>query len=142
MNQREEILRAWNRYSATAYHSPQFDKAQAFFQLVSDRQNACWDELEVEFRRNYYDAFDEIVGVLMSTNDPLIIYNCVRLADASNPKEANALKNFIRQADPQKHEVSLAALAAVPAMQTELLNKQQLPASVRTVLGEKGASPT
>ena len=42
MNQRQEILQAWNRYSATAYRSPQFQKAQAFFQMMQQRPARVW----------------------------------------------------------------------------------------------------
>lgn len=135
MNQREEIAKSWNRYSATAYRSPQFLKAQQFFDMVDARTDLCWDDLAAEFRKNYYDAFDPIINVLMATNDPLIMHNAVRLADLSNPQEANAAKTFIRSCDPVKNQVTLATLAATPEMRTELLKKPQLPDSVRASLG-------
>jgi len=135
MNQREEILRSWNRYSAAAYRSPQFLKAQAFFNMVNERTDMCWEDLVAEFRRNYYDAFDVIVGVMMDTKDPLIMHNYVRFADLSNPKEASAAKTFIRNCDPDKHQVSLLELAALPDMRAELQKKPLLPESVRAALG-------
>jgi hypothetical protein len=135
MLQREEILQSWNRYSATAYRSPQFLKAQQFFDMVRARTDLCWDDLATEFRKNYYDAFEPVVNVLMATNDPMVMHNAVRLADLSNPQEANAAKVFIRNSDPTVHQVTLAALAATPEMRTELLKKPQLPDSVRASLG-------
>lgn len=137
MNQRQEIMEAWNRYSATAYRSPQFQKAQAFFEMMNQRPNICWDDLATEFRRNYYDAFDVIVPVLMSTDNPLIMYNCVRFANLNNPKEVDAAKTFIRSCNAEKHQVSLQALAAVPSLQSELNLKPGLPAPVRSALGQK-----
>jgi hypothetical protein len=136
MNQREEIMRSWRQSSAAAYGSPQFQKAQAFFEMVNQRTDMCWDDLAAEFRRNYYDALDVIVGVTMGTNHPLIVHNyCVRFADLNNPKEANAIKAFIRNCDPVKHQVTLLALAEVPDMRAELLKKPRLPESVRALLG-------
>ena len=135
MNERQEIMQAWNKYSATAFRSPQFMKAQAFFQMVNERPDICWEDLANEFRNNYYDAFDHIVPVLISTDDPLIVYHVMHFADLGNPKEADMAKNAIRTLDPQKHEVTMNRLAANPSLQPELLKKAQLPESVRTTLG-------
>lgn len=140
MNQQQEILQSWNRYSATAVRSPQFLKAQQFFQLISDRPDLCWEALVPEFRKNYYDAFEIIVSVLKDTDDPMIIHNLVRFADLSNPQEANATKTFIQNCNPDKHQVTLMELAAVPDMRTELQKKPVLPDSVRTSLGLGKAS--
>ena len=137
MNQREEVLQAWDRYSASAYPSPQLEKARAFFQMVHDRRDLCWDEFAEQFRSKYYDALEPLSVVLMATNNALIMYNFTRYADANKAPEANVLKNFIRQADGDKHQVSLAVLAAHPAMQSELLNKGQLPDLVAGVLKPK-----
>jgi len=137
MNQRQEIMQAWNRYSATAYRTPQFQKAQGFFTMMDQRPDICWDDLVTEFRRNYYDAFDVIVPVLMSTDNPLVMYNCVRFADLNNPKEADAAKTFIKNCDAQKHQLSLQSLAAVPNLQSELNQKPGLPDPVRAALGQK-----
>jgi len=135
MNQRLEILQAWAKYSATAYRSSQFLKAQAFFQLIADRPDICWDELVTEFRNNYYDAYDVIVPVLLSTDDPLIVHNCVQFADLNNPKEADTVKTIIATVDPEKHQGTLQTLATVPSMQPVLMKKAQLPDSVRVTLG-------
>jgi hypothetical protein len=137
MNQREEVLQAWDRYSAHAYPSPQLDKARAFFQLVRDRHDLCWEDLVTQFRASYYDALDPVSTVLMSTDNPLVMYNVTRFADVNNPQEASAMKRFISQSDSNKHQFSLAALAAKPAMQPELLNKPNLPDSVRAVLNPR-----
>ena len=141
MNQREEVLRAWKERSKTAYRSPHFAKAKAFFEFVEQRQDICWDELVSEFRNNYRDAIDEITSVLIDTDDPLIMYNFVRYADPSNPKEAEAVKSFLRKGDAGRHEVSLQAAARVPEMQTELKKRAKLPDSVRETLGLKKPKP-
>jgi hypothetical protein len=79
--------------------------------MVAAKADVCWEDLVAEFRRNYYDAFDEIVPALLASDDPFITFNCVRLADLSQPKEVKALQDFIRTCDPEKHQVSLRALA-------------------------------
>jgi hypothetical protein len=151
MNERQEILQAWNQRSAVTFRSPQFMKAQAFFQLVNDEQSICWDDLVTEFRRNYYDAFDEIVPTLLATNDPLIIFHVAKFADLQNPKEANLAKTIIQTMDVQKHEATMQLLANNTSLQPELLKKGLLPDSVRVVMGlapralaatEVGAAPS
>jgi len=137
MNQRSQVMQAWNRRSATAYQSPQVKKAQAFFTMVNERPEICWEDLATEFRRNYYDAFDEIVPTVMATDHALIVYNCLRVFDFNNPKEADVARNFIRNCNAEKHQVALQALAAVPSLQPELNKKPGLPAPVRNALSAK-----
>lgn len=141
MQQRQEVLEAWKRYSATASPSPQLEKARAFFQLVQDRTDLCWDDLVTQFRSRYSDALDTVSNVLMATNNPLIMYNFTRFANPSDPKEANALKSFIRQSDVDRDQLSLAALAVHPVLQPEILNKAQLPAAVTAALNPKNEAP-
>ena len=137
MMQRKEIMQAWNRRSATAFRSPQFQKAQAFFSMLENRPKVCWDDLVPEFRRNYYDGFDDIVSVMMDTDHPLVVNNCFRYADFNNPKEVEVAKNFIRNCDANKHLVTLQTLAAIPSLQPELNKKSGLPNPVREALGVK-----
>jgi hypothetical protein len=137
MNQRQEVLNAWQNYSRTAFRSPQFEKAKQFFQLVEQRPDICWDELVPEFRAKYADALNEIVGVLMATNDPLIIHNVVRYADPNNPKEADVVKGFIQNGDVNRHEVTFQAAAAMPYLQADLTKRAKLPDSVRVAMGQK-----
>jgi len=137
MLQRKEVMDAWKRRKATAYRSPQLQKADAFFAMVNNRTDNCWDDLVAEFRRNYYDSFDEIVPVMMETDNPLIMYNFARHADFNNPKEVEAAKSFIRNCNAEKHQASLQAMASVPSLQQELQNKPNLPDSVRNALQAK-----
>jgi len=139
MNQREEVMRAWRAYSQHAYHSPQLEKARAFFEMVEQRQDICWEDLVNEFRSHYSDALDEITSVLINTDDPLVMYNFVRHADQDNPKEAEAVKAFIRRSDAERHQVSLHAAAQVAQFQPELKKKAKLPDTVRQALGMKTA---
>jgi hypothetical protein len=141
MNQRQEILDAWAKYSASAYRSSQFVKAQGFFQLIEDRTDMCWEDLVSEFRNHYYDAYDTIVPVLLSTNDPLIVHNVARFADLNSAKEADTVKNIVANADPVRQQATLQAFAAVPALQPVLMKKAQLPDTVRVALGLTAEKP-
>lgn len=135
MQQRELILAAWQRHKKNRAPSPRLQKAEEFFDLVQSNPNVCWTELSEEFRRNYYDAFDEIVPVLLDTDDALIVHNCVRFAELSNPKEAEAAKRLIQQADSDKHEVTMLRLAQQEDLQPALKKVAKLPDSVRAALG-------
>jgi hypothetical protein len=141
MNQRQEILEAWTKYSATAYRSSQFVKAQGFFQLIEDRTDMCWEDLVSEFRNHYYDAYDTIVPVLLSTNDPLIAHNVATLADLNNPKEADTVKNIVANADPVRQQATLQMFATVPALHPVLMKKAQLPDTVRVAMGLTAEKP-
>jgi hypothetical protein len=138
MNQRDLILAAWQRRKATRAPSPHVQMAGEFFDLIESHPDICWDELSAAFRQSYYEAFDEIVPTLLSTDDPLIIHNCIRFADLTNPKEAEAAKTLIQQVDPDKHEVSMLALAADDGLRPTIKNKKQLPDSVKAALSAKG----
>ncbi len=135
MNQRAILSAAWERYKRAHPNSPHLKTAQAFFDYMDAKPDICWDDLVVDFRRSYYDAFDEIVGTLLETDDPLLIYNATRFADFNNPRELEAAKKVIQQMDADKHQVSLAQLAQVPDLQPTLKVRGYLPDSVRTVLG-------
>lgn len=134
MNQREVILAAWQKRKATRAPSPHMQLAEEFFNFMESHPDICWVELSDEFRKKYYEAFDEIVPVLLATDDPLIVHNLVRFADLSNPKEADAAKKLIRNADPDKHEVTMVTLAAEEAMRPAIEKKSELPDSVRAAL--------
>jgi hypothetical protein len=136
MNQRDMVLKIWERRRALLADTPRRRKAEAFFDLVRQQTDICWEGLADEFRRNYYDAFEEIVPVLLETDDPLILYNCVRFADLNNPKEVTALQQLIRGASGEKHQVALRTLAETqtPALLPTLREKQDLPEVVRAAL--------
>lgn len=137
MHQRVAIQQALTRTGKRFAVSPGRDKAEAFFEMLNAQRDVCWGgDLVSEFRRNYYDALDEIVSVLFATDDPLIIFQCIRHADLSKPKEREFLREFIRECNPEKHQVSLRALAEKhsPELTAALHEKSGLPESVREVL--------
>lgn len=137
MDQRIEVLTAIKKFMVTRADSPNKRRAQAFVDLIEQNPDMCWDDLAREFRDNYYDAFDEIVPALTTIDDPLVTYNCVRLADANNVKEVQAMKQVAESVDSYKHQVSLRAM--VKTRSDELLpvikGKADLPNSLRVSLG-------
>jgi hypothetical protein len=141
MNQRAVIRQIWDRRKKTLAPTPQVEKAEAFFRLVDEQTDMCWEALAEEFRRNYYDAVDEIVSVLLETDDPLIIYNCIRFSDQSRPQEVAAMKRVARECDCERHQVSLLTLANTKAKEvtTVLRARKDLPQVVRAAL--KPATP-
>lgn len=120
------------------------EKAQAFFQMLRERKNICWEELVPEFRANYYEAYDELVSVLFATDDVFVVYNVIRFADFSKPQEVRAHVKFIQECDPVKHQVSLRALAQtkIPELLKALQNKKGLPDSVRELLPDSQKQTT
>ena len=144
MDQRDEVLNAIKRFLATRSDSPHKRTAQAFVDLIEQNPDMCWDDLAEEFRNNYYDAFDEIVPAITSLDDPLVTYNCVRLANTGNAKEVATLKQMAEKVDSYKHQVTLRAMAQTRS--EELLpvikGKADLPNSLRVSLGlSKSSSP-
>jgi hypothetical protein len=116
--------------------SPRRRQADAFFELVRQQTEICWEGLVDEVRRNYDDVLDEIVAVLLETDDPLILYNVSRFADLNNPKEVTAIQQLIRGASGEKHQLTLRALAETQKseLMPALRNKPDLPESVRAAL--------
>ena len=136
MQQRDLVLQAWERRRALLADTPGRRKADAFFAIVRTQLDICWQELVEEFRRNYYDAFDEIIPVLLETDDPLIIYNCIRFADLTIPKEMAALQHVVRAYDSAKHQVTMRTLAETQAegLLQVLRERRDLPQTVRAAL--------
>ncbi|HEY2962996.1 MAG TPA: hypothetical protein VGJ37_11305 [Pyrinomonadaceae bacterium] len=135
MNQRELILEAWEKHKATRAPSPHLRMAQEFFDYVESHRDICWTELSEKFREKYYEAFDEIIPVLMATDDPFIVHNLVRFADLANPKEAEAAKKLVRTADPDRHEVTMVKLAGTDeTLRSAIKKKSKLPDSVKAAI--------
>jgi hypothetical protein len=143
MFQREAVRQALARRRATRGNSPQFQKAAQFIEDALDSPDDCWASLAREYRRNYTDVLDEIVGILVETDDPIIVYNMVRIADLGDPQEAEAVRKVVRDLDSARHGASLLALTEEPSMHATIRRKQNLPASVHAALNpeEPDATP-
>ena len=138
MNQRELILRAWQKHKKTRAPSKHMRMADDFFEYVEDHPEFCWIQLSEEFRDKYYEAFDEIIPVLMDTDDPFIIHNLVRFADLAQPKEADAAKELARNVDPTRHEVTMVRLAGNKdeTIRSAVKKRGKLPDAVKVAIAE------
>jgi hypothetical protein len=134
MFQREAVRQALEQRRATYGNSPRFQKAAEFLTDALSRPDDCWETLAEEYRRSYTDVTDEIVAVLTATDDPLIIYNMLKMADTSDPKQAEAVRQVVRNIDPEKHRVSLLALTGDTNVRAAVRRKEGLTASVRAAL--------
>lgn len=136
MDQRHTILKNWERRRALLPDTPRRRKVDAFFDLVRQQTETCWEGLIDELRRDYADVLDEIIPVVLETDDPLILYNIVRFADLNNPREVAVLQQLIRGVGGEKHQVTLRTLAETrkPEVMQVLRAKQDLPEYVRAAL--------
>ncbi len=139
MNQRELILAAWEKHKATRAPSKHMKMAEEFFGYVEDHPEFCWIQLSEEFRTKYYEAFDEIIPVLMDTDDPFIVHNLVRFADLNEPKEIDAAKELATNVDPGRHEVTMARLAGNKneTIRGAVKKRAKLPDSVKARIAAK-----
>lgn len=134
MNERSLILNAWQQVRPSLSHSPHQQRADEFFARLDSQSEPSWEEMGRVVREKYSDVAPEILSTLLATDHPLIVLNSLRFAKLEDPSEAEALKKFVRQADPQKHQVSFIALAGSREMKAELKAKKNLPESVRAAL--------
>ncbi len=134
MNERPIILNAWQQVRSSFTFSPQLQRVDEFFADLDSRPELSWEELGLEARAKYGDVAPEILSALLATDHPLIVLNSLRFARLEDAREAEVFQKFIRQADPQKHEITLAGLATRPEMTAELKAKRNLPESVLAAL--------
>ncbi|HSF30698.1 MAG TPA: hypothetical protein VLK82_09550 [Candidatus Tectomicrobia bacterium] len=136
MDQRARVLKIWERRRELFADSPRRRQVDAFFELVRQQTEICWEGLVDEVRRNYANVLDEIVAVLLDTDDPLILYNITRFADLNNPKEVTAVQQLIHGASGEKHQLTLRTLAETQKseLMPALREKPDLPESVRAAL--------
>jgi len=137
MNELSTILNAWQQVRSSFAFSPQQERADEFFADVASRSDISWEELGREAREDYGDVAPEILSALLATDNPLIVLNSLRFARLEDAREAEVFQKFIRNADPQKHEVTLATLADMPEMKAELKARRNLPKSVLAALKKK-----
>jgi hypothetical protein len=143
MLERAKILEAWAQRSGATADTNRKRKAESFFDYVRSNPGACYDDLAAEFRRNYYDAFEEIVPVVLAIDDPLLIYHVVQRADLNNPREAAVVESLIGRLDSTRHQVTFRALArsGTPEIRATMLAKPNLAAKVRLALNPQRSVP-
>jgi hypothetical protein len=140
MLQRQTVGEALERVRAERGNSPQFQKAMELVQTAMASTEICWDDLVVEFRHNYKDVIDEVVAILLATDDPLIIFHTLRVLDPNDPVEAKAIDDIVQNLDPVKHEVGMLGLLGEPSLRAAIKKKRDLPESVRAAIKFSAAS--
>jgi hypothetical protein len=83
---------------------------RSFLKHIDSTPLECWDDYVVIFRRQYYDLFDQLIPPLISADDKLLRIALIRQADVTQPKELEALKAFVRAADPARDRPELTAI--------------------------------
>ncbi len=123
MIQRSIVWRAWLRSRSDRSSSQKHDRLRQFFEEMEAHPGDCWDALVPTLRSGYEDVLEEIVTVLISTDDPLIIYNCFSFADFNNPLELRIIHKFIRDCDSERHWCTLQLLSGVKACESQLRHR-------------------
>ena len=141
MLQRQTVGEVLERLRVERGDSPQFQKAVELVQMALGRTEICWDDLVLEFRRNYKDVIDEVVAILLATDDPLIIFHTLRVLDPNDPVEAKAIDDIVQKLDPVKHEVGMLGLLGEPSLRAAIKKKRDLPDSVREALKSSSSAP-
>lgn len=123
MIQRSLVWRAWLRSRSDHIPSSKADRLRQFFEEMEAHPADCWDALVPTLRSRYEDVLEEIVTVLISTDDPLIIYNCFSFADFNNPRELRIIHKFILDCDSERHRCTLQFLSGFKACESELRDR-------------------
>src|SRR5207248_11299059 len=106
MNERSLILSSWQQVRPNLSHSLRQQRLDEFFARLDAQPDVSWDELARMAREKYSDVVPVILSVILGTDNPLMVLNSLRFVKFDDPGEVDALKKFVRQADPQKHEVA------------------------------------
>jgi hypothetical protein len=133
MIQRSIVWRSWAQCRGEDSDSPRHHRVHEFFEQMAAHPEQCWAALEPEFRSNYYDVLEEIVAIIIRTDDPLTIYNCFRCADFSNPRELAIVRKFIAECDAARHQCTLQFLSEIKALESAFLGRE-FPQDVRAIL--------
>ena|SRR5438094_4743664 len=123
MFQRSVVWRAWLRHRNESDHNA---RLRQFFEIIEAHPENCWDALEPAFRADYQDVMEEIVGVIIRSDDPLVIYNCFQFADLTNPREVAIIDKFIQDCDAERHRCTLDFLSAFKACEPAFRRRKLL----------------
>lgn len=107
MHLRDLVRRRW---ADAGLYSRKNAHLQSFLQHVDRTPLQCWDEYAALFRRDYYDLYDQLIPPLLSANDPLLRITLIRYTDFSQAKELQAMREFVRRADPLADAPELRAI--------------------------------
>ena len=122
------------RQLAVVTQHVKLQQADEFFALLESRPDMSLEEIAREAHEKYPDIGPEIFSAIFQTGDPLLVHNSLPFAQLGDPRLAEVFKRFIREADPQRYELTFVFLATQREMKPELKAKKNLPESVRAAL--------
>jgi len=101
MYQRTKIVQA---FKEAGLEKSKNKKMPVFVRYISENPKICWPDAAKEFREKYFDLYDDVVKVILRTEDALIISNLLKYIDLTKEKEAGPVKKFLRDADAFQNE--------------------------------------
>lgn len=136
MYQRGKILQAFEKNGLTRSRK---DKVKQFLQYLADNPTVCWKDVAQEFNSNYQDIQDDIIPIILDTNDSLIISNLLKYLDLKNSKQVENVKTYIQNTNAYQQPRLFMHMAKhyCSVLGEELNHKANLPDSIRTVVNIK-----
>jgi hypothetical protein len=107
MYTRDLIRKLWADAGLYSLKDPHL---QAFLKHIDDNPQQCWDDYVDLFRREYYDLYNQLIPPLFNAGDKLLRVKLIHRADFKRRKEIEAVRAFIRDADPIAHRPELNAI--------------------------------
>jgi hypothetical protein len=114
-------------------------KVRDFIEFVEKNPKKGWKNWADKITGDYYDVFNDLIRPLMNIDSNIINLNLIAHLDPKKySKVKNLLKEFIKDADPQKMQPTLEAIAKlkIPSLNNALKAKKALPLRVRVILWE------
>ncbi len=114
-------------------------KVRDFIEFVEKNPKKGWKNWADKITGDYYDVFNDLIPPLMNIDSNIINLNLIAHLDPKKySKVKNLLKEFIKDADPQKMQPTLEAIAKlkIPSLNNALKAKKALPLRVRVILWE------
>lgn len=132
----------WKAFKEAGVLDSTNENTQKLVKHIKLDKDHCWRDFSDDFRKNFYDCFDEIVPPLLEIDDPLIRLALVKYLDPSKPKEKEALARIAKSVNPEIDEVSVKYLArSNEASVTKELKRKLLPDKLKIYLTQTKAIP-
>lgn len=133
MYQREKILRAFEK---AGLNKSRKVKVKQFLQYLDDNPQVCWKDAAKEFQDKYLDISNEVVPIILNTNDPLIISNLLKHFDLGDGRNLQNVKTYIQSANAYRQPRLFSHMAKYysEALGEEINSKIGVPESIRSIV--------
>ena len=125
MNQRRLV---WKAFKDAGLLDSEDPRVQEVVEHVRSNPDRCWTDFVSDFREDYYDTFDTVIGALEDSNDPMIRNSLIKFADAKQPKEQQLLTKIANEADFEQDEVAAKRLGQHKVSQIDAVLKRRVSA--------------